>query len=118
MTFSLFTDVDVKYVGWFNFMLLSSDAKLQPHHNLHSGTILNKLLTLGDIGLCAHLAVMVSNTDQYKQVLSQRGPGAQALLNLLQAVCLSATCTLYAIYQLFATALKPSDQLGLQASPS
>jgi hypothetical protein len=43
------------------------------------------MLIHGDIGLCVRLAVIV--TDEYKQVLARRGTGAQALLNLLQAVC-------------------------------
>jgi hypothetical protein len=31
---------------------------------------------------------MVNDDIKYKQILDRRGPGAQALLNLLQAVCL------------------------------
>jgi hypothetical protein len=39
------------------------------------------------------MAVMVTDDIKYKEVLAQRGPGAQALLNLLQAVCMcSLSC--------------------------
>jgi hypothetical protein len=45
------------------------------------------MLIHGDIGLCVRLAVIVTDKIEYKQVLARRGTGAQALLNLLQAVC-------------------------------
>lgn len=40
---------------------------------------------------------MVSDTDTYRQVLDRRGPSAQALLNLLQAVRLPTNCLVCAI---------------------
>jgi hypothetical protein len=54
---------------------------------LHSKTVLGQLLGLDAIRLCAQLTVMVTDDTQYKRLVDQRGPPAQALLNLLQAVC-------------------------------
>jgi hypothetical protein len=44
------------------------------------------LLAHDDIGLFANLAVTVTDNGKYKQFLARRGPGAQVLLDLLQAV--------------------------------
>jgi hypothetical protein len=59
------------------------------------------LLALDDIGLSAHVALMVNNSAKYKQVLSRRGSSAQALLNLLQAVCLDScpACVTHSNFQ-------------------
>jgi len=54
---------------------------------LHPESVLKNILTLDDIGLSAHLAVIISDDFKYKEVLDLRGSGAQALLNILQAVC-------------------------------
>jgi hypothetical protein len=48
---------------------------------------LHELLSLDTIRLCAQLTIMVTDDTQYKQFVNLRGPPAQALLNLLQAVC-------------------------------
>lgn len=68
------------------FFCFPSDKPLQRHPDLHSESILVELLTLDDIALCARLAVSVTNKNEYGQILGRRGPAAQALLNLLQAV--------------------------------
>jgi hypothetical protein len=49
--------------------------------------MLSKLLTLDDVRLSTQIAVMITNNVKYEQVINRNGPGAQALLNLLQAVC-------------------------------
>jgi len=54
---------------------------------LHSEIILGQLLGLDAIRLCAQLTIMVTDDSQYQQLVNLRGPPAQALLNLLQAVC-------------------------------
>lgn len=43
-------------------------------------------MALDVIGLSAHLAIVVTEDDLYKQFYARRGPAAQALLDLLQAV--------------------------------
>jgi len=55
---------------------------------LHSEIVLGQLLALDAIQLCAQLTIMVTDDSQYKQFVNLRGPHAQALLNLLQAVWL------------------------------
>jgi hypothetical protein len=59
------------------------------HPELHSETVLEQLLSLDAIRLCAQLTIMVTDDSEYKQFVTLRGPTAQALLNLLQAVCAS-----------------------------
>ena len=44
------------------------------------------LLSLDVIGLCANLTILVIDSNKHKEVLARRGPGAQSLLDLLQAV--------------------------------
>jgi hypothetical protein len=70
------------------------DRQFQPDH-LHSKSVFQKLLSLDDISLSAHLALMVNDDVKYKQVLVQCGPGAQVLLNLLLAVCLWVSIHLF-----------------------
>lgn len=67
---------------------------LQSNPTLHSEDVFFKLVALDAIGLCANLTVMVTDDTIYKQILNCRGSGAQALLNLLQAVCSWAICPL------------------------
>jgi hypothetical protein len=54
---------------------------------LHSEIILGQLLSFDAIRLCVQLTVMVTDDIKYKQFVDLRGPTAQELLNLLQAVC-------------------------------
>jgi hypothetical protein len=46
----------------------------------------SNLLSLDVIGLCANLTIIVIDSNKHKEVLARRGPGAQSLLDLLQAV--------------------------------
>jgi len=65
----------------------SFDGQVQPDPYSHPESLLRKLLTLDDIGLSTQVALLLDDKAKYKQVLGQCGPSAQALLNLLQAVC-------------------------------
>ena len=67
--------------------LLKYNSQSSLGHKLHSETVLGQLLALDTIRLCAQLTIMVTDDAQYKQFVNLRGPPAQALLNLLQAVC-------------------------------
>jgi hypothetical protein len=60
----------------------------QSRPELHSETVLGQLLSLDAVRLCAQLTIMVTDSE-YNQFVDLRGPPAQALLNLLQAVCAS-----------------------------
>lgn len=53
---------------------------------MHPGSTTRKIVALDVIGLSAHLAIVVTEDDLYKQFYARRGPAAQALLDLLQAV--------------------------------
>ncbi|KIM82030.1 hypothetical protein PILCRDRAFT_88827 [Piloderma croceum F 1598] len=55
-------------------------------HPSHPETTFNELLNLDVVGLCAHLTVIVTNDNKYTEVLARSGPGAQSLLDLLQAL--------------------------------
>ena len=60
---------------------------VQLHAGVHSGGLFAKLLALDVTGLCAHLTAFVTDRAKRKEIVSLRGPAAQALLDLLQAVC-------------------------------
>jgi hypothetical protein len=47
----------------------------------------NKLLMLDVVGLSARLTAIISDDKEYKKLVCLKGPGAQSLVNLLQAVC-------------------------------
>ena len=66
---------------------LTNNSQSLSRPQLHSKTILRQLLCLDATRLCAQLTVMVTDDIQYKQFVNLRGPTAQELLNLLQAVC-------------------------------
>ena len=66
---------------------LTNNSQSLSRPQLHSKTILRQLLCLDATRLCAQLTVMVTDDDQYRQLVALRGPPVQALLNLLQAVC-------------------------------
>jgi len=53
--------------------------------DLHPESLFRKLLALDDIRLSTQLALMVNDDVRYEQVIDRDGPGAQAILNLLQA---------------------------------
>ena len=63
---------------------------MQIHPTLHSEDAFRKLAALDAVGLSSNLAVMVTDNRKYKEVVALRGPEAQSLLNLLQAVRSSA----------------------------
>jgi hypothetical protein len=60
----------------------------QPNPELHPEEDFFKLVAIDTVGLCAHLTAMVTDNNKFKRLLTQRGQEAQALLNLLQAVCI------------------------------
>ena len=74
-------------LSWVVTGFITSDEFFQSCPNSHSES-LKKLLNVDVIGLCAHLAIIVTDGGKYKDVISRRGPDAQSLINLLQAVCL------------------------------
>jgi hypothetical protein len=77
---------------------------------------LGLLLILDAIRLCAQLTVMVADDNQYKKMMALRGPAAQNILNLLQAVYDSLLLILY-LYVLIMIALGRGCRPGTQASP-
>ncbi|KAJ7100527.1 kinase-like domain-containing protein [Mycena epipterygia] len=58
---------------------------LKPLSELSAESTMRRIIALGDIALAARLALAVTNDTMYQQLLTRNGPGAQALLNLLQA---------------------------------
>ena len=59
---------------------------VQLHPDVQSGSLFAKLLTIDVTGLCTHLTAFVIDSSKRKEIVELRGPAAQALLNLLQAV--------------------------------
>ena len=55
--------------------------------------LFKKLLFLDSIALSANIEVLVADENTCEEVIETRGPGAQSLVNLLQAVCLRVVCT-------------------------
>jgi predicted RNA-binding protein YlqC (UPF0109 family) len=72
-------------------LLYPFDEQSQANLKLHPESLFRKLLTLDDIRLSTQMALMVNDNDKYKQIIDRNGPGAQAILNLLQAVCARVT---------------------------
>ena len=66
----------------------SSLTTFQPNPELHPEEDFFKLVAIDTVGLCSHLTAMVTDNNKFKRLLTQRGHEAQALLNLLQAVCI------------------------------
>jgi hypothetical protein len=64
---------------------------------VHAEEAFHKLVAFDAIGLSFHLAIIVTDNSKYKEVLARRGPAAQSLLNLLQAVSLYTICSLFAV---------------------
>jgi hypothetical protein len=81
----------------------------QQHLDLHPKSVLTKLLTLDDMALCSRVSLMITDNEQYAQVLRLRGPTAQAILNLLQAVCWKLNVRRPPFTEYLTTALKLHD---------
>jgi hypothetical protein len=62
------------------------DDYVQLHPDVQSDGLFAKLLTIDVTGLCAHLTAFVIDGSKRKEIVDLRGPAAQALLDLLQAV--------------------------------
>jgi len=75
-----------------NNLLPIADVSLQSRRNEHSEDVIRKLLSLDAIGLCARISTVIVDDSQCREALARRGPEAQSLLNLLQAVCLRTLC--------------------------
>jgi hypothetical protein len=58
---------------------------------VHAEEAFRNLVAIDIRGLSSQLTAVVTDNNKYKEVLAQRGPKAQSLLNLLQAVCSCAT---------------------------
>ena len=67
----------------------SCNGQFQPPRDSYPESIIRNILALDDFGLSAQLAIMIEDDLKYKEIIRRRGFGAQALLNLLQAVCYS-----------------------------
>lgn len=59
-------------------------------HSCDGGDNLREILDLDILCICARISNILNDSDRRKSFLSSRGKGAQALLNLLQAVRLPA----------------------------
>lgn len=64
-----------------------ADVFLQSRRNEHSEDVIRKLLLLDTISLSAHITTIVIDGNRCRDALARRGPEAQSLLNLFQAVC-------------------------------
>ena len=73
---------------------------VQPNPELHPEEDFFKLVAIDTVGLCAHLTAMVTDNNKFRRLLTQRGHEAQALLNLLQAVCIYFIYTQFYLYVL------------------
>jgi len=89
------------YLNLFYLLLVFEDHYYQPLSDLHSENLLQRLLNLDSIGPLVHLTVVVGDDTKCKSVLARRGPGAQALLNIIQAVCPQVISSLYSVIILF-----------------
>jgi len=67
--------------------LLRFQKSLSSQPDLHSNSLLRKLLTVDVIHFAACLAVAVADDAKYETFIQQQGSKAQPLINLLQAVC-------------------------------
>ena len=75
--------------GWIlDCLPYTLNEQSRPNLKLHPESLLRKLLTLDDIRLSTQLSIIVNDDDKYKQIIDRKGLGAQAILNLLQAVCM------------------------------
>jgi hypothetical protein len=83
----------------------------------HSEGVFRKILAWDVIGLCAHLAVVVTDDYKFKDLIAQRGPGAQSLLGLLQTVCLGIPSPVCTIDANSIPALRLHYRSDLQTSP-
>lgn len=70
---------DYRRMRWLK-NITGKSCPLNHHGNLF------KILRIDVIGLCAQLAVAVTDARVCKQLLSQRDSGAQSILDLIQAV--------------------------------
>lgn len=60
-----------------------------------AANILDSLQKLDTIGICADLAVIVTNDTKYKQLLARRGTAAQAMIDIIQAVSYQSHSNVY-----------------------
>ena len=65
----------------------------QAHREKEFEDLLKKLLFLDSIALSANVEALITDEDTYEDLVETTGPGAQSLVNLLQAVCLRVICT-------------------------
>ena len=63
----------------------------------HPYDIHRKLLALDTVTLAAHLTVIVTDNDTYKELVGRRGQEAQSLLDLLQDVCIYSNWVLFLV---------------------
>lgn len=59
----------------------------QPNPTVHTQKIFNAILALDVVCLTTQLTVLVTDNVRYKRLVTCGGDSAQALLNVLQAVC-------------------------------